>query len=88
MPELQLNQELSNMAQDWAEKLASTRHLEYFQMASIGENITFFPSEMPASDMVDYWYKESRRYEYETPGWQIGTNYFTQMVWKSTREAS
>jgi hypothetical protein len=74
------------MAQRWAERLAANRHLEYFQMACIGESITFFPSSMSASDMVDYWYKESRRYEYETPGWQFGTNYFTQIVWRSTRE--
>lgn len=71
------------MAQRWAEKLAEIRHLEYFQMPCklnfekkcnsffclvIGENITFFPKEMPASDMIDYWYKESRRYEYQQPG--------------------
>ncbi|KAI6177021.1 SCP-like protein [Aphelenchoides bicaudatus] len=79
VPELQICQDLNDMAQRHAERLAEIRHLEYFQMTSVGESITFFPNDMPASDMVDYWYKESRRYEYQIPGWQIGTNYFTQM---------
>lgn len=26
------------------------------------------------------------KYEYDTPGWQAGTNYFTQVVWKTTEE--
>jgi hypothetical protein len=25
---------------------------------------------MSAADVVDYWYKENAKYEYETPGWQ------------------
>lgn len=52
----------------------------------VGENITFFPPSMSATEVVDYWYSEHTKYEYETPGWQAGTNYFTQLIWKSTRQ--
>jgi hypothetical protein len=41
---------------------------------------------MAPKDIVDYWYNEHRKYEYETPGWQPGTNYFTQIIWRSTKE--
>jgi hypothetical protein len=43
---------------------------------------------MSPKDIVDYWYNEHRKYEYETPGWQPGTNYFTQIIWRSTKEVS
>jgi hypothetical protein len=55
-------------------------------IAGIGENITFFPNTMTARQVVTYWYNEHEKYEYETPGWQAGTNYFTQIVWKATRQ--
>lgn len=31
-------------------------------------------------------YAEHEKYEFETPGWQNGTNYFTQVVWRATEE--
>ncbi|KAI6240884.1 SCP domain-containing protein [Aphelenchoides fujianensis] len=92
VPELQLSQELTDAAQRWAEKLASRRHLSYYEKSGIGENITFFPIDMSASDIVEYWYKENRRYDYDLPGWhffffrQVGTNYFTQLIWRCTKE--
>uniref|UniRef100_A0A1I7WXJ0 SCP domain-containing protein n=1 Tax=Heterorhabditis bacteriophora TaxID=37862 RepID=A0A1I7WXJ0_HETBA len=36
--------------------------------------------------VVEHWYEEHVKYEYETPGWQSGTNYFTQVIWKGTEE--
>lgn len=41
---------------------------------------------MKAQEIVDYWYNEHKKYEFETPGWQTGTNYFTQIIWRSTKE--
>uniref|UniRef100_A0A914E972 SCP domain-containing protein n=1 Tax=Acrobeloides nanus TaxID=290746 RepID=A0A914E972_9BILA len=84
--ELCLSQELSSKAQHWAEKLASRRYIAYCEVPGIGENITCFPCHISPEEIVDYWYNEHRFYEYETPGWQMGTNYFTQIVWKSTKE--
>lgn len=43
---------------------------------------------LTAEEIVEYWYDEHRKYEYETPGWQAGTNYFTQIIWYSTQEVS
>lgn len=104
VPDLTLNDELSEQAQRWAEKLAKRQYMSYCELAGyfyyigrikeiiiylvlgIGENITFFPANMTPRQMVDYWYHENRKYEYETPGWQTGTNYFTQVIWRSTKE--
>jgi hypothetical protein len=41
---------------------------------------------MTAEKVIEHWYSEHNKYEYELPGWQEGTNYFTQIVWKSTKE--
>ncbi|KAE9554846.1 hypothetical protein FO519_001961 [Halicephalobus sp. NKZ332] len=85
-PELTLSEELSELAQRWAEKLAARQYMAYCELTGIGENITFFPAHMTPQQIVDYWYTEHRKYEYETPGWQTGSNYFTQLIWKSTKE--
>ncbi|TMS36488.1 hypothetical protein L596_003638 [Steinernema carpocapsae] len=85
VPELQQDEELTELAQQWAEKLARKKHLSYCEIPGIGENITFFPVDIPPEVAVQHWYGEHVKYEYETPGWQAGTNYFTQIVWKSTR---
>uniref|UniRef100_A0AC34RIY1 SCP domain-containing protein n=1 Tax=Panagrolaimus sp. JU765 TaxID=591449 RepID=A0AC34RIY1_9BILA len=86
VPELTLNQELSEQAKNWAEKLATRQYMAYCELNGIGENITFFPAHMKAQEIVDYWYNEHKKYEFETPGWQTGTNYFTQIIWRSTKE--
>lgn len=54
--------------------------------SGIGENITFFPVNISGEKVVEHWYSEHVKYEYETPGWQAGTNYFTQIIWKATEE--
>ncbi|VDN52803.1 unnamed protein product [Dracunculus medinensis] len=60
--------------------------MKNFDLPRIGENITFFPMFIDAEQIVEHWYGEHSKYEYETPGWQMGTNYFTQIIWKATEE--
>lgn len=88
------------MAQHWAERLADQAHLSYSELSGVGENITFFPKNLDPDKsgntnvtvtvtlVVEHWYEEHEKYEYDTPGWQRGTNYFTQVVWKGTEEVS
>ncbi|CAB3399870.1 unnamed protein product [Caenorhabditis bovis] len=85
-PALEHSEELRVMAQAWAEKLAKQAYISYSELSGIGENITFFPKDADAETVVEHWYSEHVKYEYETPGWQTGTNYFTQVVWRATRE--
>ncbi|CAJ0951760.1 unnamed protein product, partial [Mesorhabditis belari] len=84
--ELHWDDELGQLAQSWANRIANKAHLEYSQISGVGENITFFPPDINPDKIVEYWYNENEKYEYETPGWQTGTNYFTQVIWKSTEQ--
>ncbi|KAL7074725.1 hypothetical protein ACQ4LE_005930 [Meloidogyne hapla] len=85
--DLVLSSELISMACEWANKLAEKGHVAFAEISGVGENITLFPEDISAKEIVDHWYDENRKYEYETPGWQAaGANYFTQIVWKSTKE--
>ncbi|VDN01979.1 unnamed protein product [Thelazia callipaeda] len=85
-PPLTLNEELCGHAQLWANKLAEKGHIAFCEQQGIGENITFFPLDISAEKVVEHWYSEHVKYKYETPGWQLGTNYFTQIVWKASKE--
>ncbi|EGT59466.1 hypothetical protein CAEBREN_05075 [Caenorhabditis brenneri] len=85
-PDLEYNEELSEMAQQWADKLAKQAHISFSELSGVGENITFFPPDIDAESVVEHWYQEHEKYEYETPGWQTGTNYFTQVIWRSTKK--
>ncbi|CAI4225568.1 unnamed protein product [Auanema sp. JU1783] len=85
-PDLKLSGELSEKAQAWADRVAEKGYVSFCETIGIGENITIFPPNTKPDRIVEHWYSEHERYEYETPGWQEGTSYFTQTVWKSTTE--
>ncbi|KAF8355499.1 hypothetical protein PRIPAC_97122 [Pristionchus pacificus] len=85
-PPLRWSEELAHSAQIWAEKLAKQAHITYCELSGVGENITFFPPSIDPETAVEHWYAEHEKYEFETPGWQNGTNYFTQVVWRATEE--
>lgn len=94
-----LDNELNQSAQNWAEKIATQKHLYYSEHSGvflickvlfkgIGEIISIFPLKSSPKEIVNYWYSQHKKYEYETPGWQHGTTYFTQIVWRTSREVS
>uniref|UniRef100_A0A914H402 SCP domain-containing protein n=1 Tax=Globodera rostochiensis TaxID=31243 RepID=A0A914H402_GLORO len=85
-PKLTVSEELCAMAKEWASKIAWQGHVSFAEMSGVGENVTVFPEGKCAREMVDYWYEENRKYEYDSPGWQEGTNYFSQIIWRSTKE--
>ncbi|EYC00465.1 hypothetical protein Y032_0115g484 [Ancylostoma ceylanicum] len=86
VPDLRWNDHLAAQAQAWAERVARQAHISYKELSGIGENITFFPRDLDPEAIVEHWYEEHEKYEYETPGWQCGTNYFTQVIWRETEE--
>ncbi|KJH41832.1 SCP-like protein, partial [Dictyocaulus viviparus] len=86
VPDLRWNEQLAAQAQLWAEKVAKQAHISYKELSGVGENITFFPRDLSPEAIVEHWYEEHEKYEYETPGWQYGTNYFTQIIWRETEE--
>ncbi|CAF2744701.1 unnamed protein product [Rotaria sp. Silwood2] len=92
-PPVELDDTLSDIAQDWANQMAETgklehRPLEYrnFGRQSLGENYAAqFQIELTANKMVRKWMKEGRKYRFGTDG-RRDTNNFTQLVWQGSRQ--
>ncbi|CAF0787118.1 unnamed protein product [Brachionus calyciflorus] len=89
-PALELSNELTEQALEWAEHLAERGQLKYknasLKNEPIGENILrakiFYLS---GDECTNEWYKEENDYKYNglfTPS----TGHFTQLVWKNTRK--
>lgn len=51
-----------------------------------GENLAWATYNMPVTHVVELWYSEEEKYDYNNPGFSGGTGHFTQVVWKSTTE--
>ncbi|XP_015908513.1 Golgi-associated plant pathogenesis-related protein 1 isoform X2 [Parasteatoda tepidariorum] len=88
-PPLLMSDELSDIAQSWAAKLAEKGFLQYSENPGLGENISLVDLEKPSrkgEQIVKEWYKEINNYNYSKPGWKRGAYRFSQLLWKSTTE--
>jgi len=88
-PPLLMCEELSSIAQGWAEKLSEKGFLQYSENPGLGENISLVDLEQPTrkgEQIVKEWYKEINNYNYNKPGWKRGAYRFSQLLWKSTTE--
>ncbi|XP_069791713.1 GLI pathogenesis-related 2 isoform X2 [Narcine bancroftii] len=88
-PSLQVNSELSEQAQKWAEHLVNIKTLQH-SSTKYGENLWYkwssnkvFPT---GTEVSQAWYKEIEEYNFDAPGFHSGTGHFTQLVWKASRE--
>ncbi|CAF0958619.1 unnamed protein product [Brachionus calyciflorus] len=92
-PQLKMNKELCKIAQEWAERIASTGVFEHststFKGQTLGENIAMrFSStgdELTGAQMTDQWYEEANSYNYNED-FQNGKGHFAQIVWRDTRQ--
>lgn len=92
-PPLELNRELCDMAQKWANHLAdhdlfehSDRENRKYKGWSAGENLAWSSSKTEASTLVQMWYDELEKYDFTKQGFSSETGHFTQVVWKSSSE--
>ncbi|XP_066524864.1 GLI pathogenesis-related 2 [Hoplias malabaricus] len=89
VPEVTLNEELSETAQAWANHLLSKRSLAHSDTDD-GENVFYSYSsvkkEPTGPEAVESWYSEIKDYNFSKPGHQPKTGHFTQVVWKETKE--
>ncbi|XP_061071628.1 GLI pathogenesis-related 2 isoform X2 [Conger conger] len=85
---LKLCPSLSKEAQDWATYLVSIKTLKNSDEEH-GQNFwnRWSTSTEPptGSEVADAWYKESEKYNFSSPERQNGTDFFTQMVWRYSR---
>lgn len=92
-PPLSLKTDLNEMAQKWAEHLATIRTLQHSSCKLndkfVGENIAYKwmsdGGEFTGQEVTDNWYSEIDKYDYSV-GRSQGTGHFTQVVWKSSLE--
>ncbi|XP_062844359.1 GLI pathogenesis-related 2 [Trichomycterus rosablanca] len=88
-PSLSLNASLSRSAQAWAEKLLASRTLKHSNSGN-GENLYYTyssaPKKLTGKDVIDSWYSEIKKFDFNRPGFSSETGHFTQVVWKDTKE--
>ena len=90
-PPLNLNKDLCKIAKNYSEKLAQNfKKIEYsfgrYKGKDMGENIFMHNGiDVSAEMVVDNWYNESKNHDFKKD-YQKGTEHFTQMVWKDTKE--
>lgn len=92
VPPLQLDAQLNNAAQQWANTLASTQQFKHSGASGQGENLYVAgttstqlpPITAEADRAADSWYAEIKDYNYRQPGFSGTTGHFTQVVWKSS----
>ena len=100
VPPLKLNEELNQIAQKYAEKLAKQRALNHSKDSDrylkgkkgewVGENLfaSFSSSTIiyNSGSMSDSWYSEIKDYNFDTGKSTGVVGHFTQLVWKDSKE--
>ncbi|CAF0857943.1 unnamed protein product [Adineta steineri] len=87
---LRLNNDLTKLAQQWANHLASTGTLVHsktkYRNVNVGENLRCQSWSITGKEMTQSWYNECNKYDYRNPSYQPGTGHFTQVIWKDSQE--
>jgi len=91
-PPLTLNKDLCHIAKNYSEKLKenNNKKIEYsfgkYKGNDIGENIFMCQGKEATPEMaINEWYNEYKNYNFEKD-FQKGTEHFTQIIWKDTKE--
>ncbi|XP_058055285.1 uncharacterized protein LOC131206646 [Anopheles bellator] len=85
---LQLDSNLCNYAQEWANTLASRNVMQHRSNNKYGENLyaCFGKTNITGAEAVNNWYNEIKYYAFGSPApgnfSQVG--HFTQVVWKTS----
>ena len=90
--DLILNEELNQIAQNYANKIAKMNVMQHsdskYKGKPLGENIYWCYGKLPSENdsMTKAWYDEIKDYNFKTPGFKNGTGHFTQVVWADSKE--
>lgn len=91
-PPLILNKELCFISQNYSKKLIQNNkeNIEYsfgkYKGNDIGENIFMCQGKDVNLEMaINFWYNECNNYDFQKD-FQKGTEHFTQIIWKDTKE--
>ena len=84
---LEMNTQLNDIAQKFAEELALINQIDYsgnkYQGFNLGESVYQSFKKITAEKLVSVWYDEGSEFNYEMNNPE--PSHFSQMVWKSTK---
>ena len=88
-PNLELNDELCQLAQEYADKCADLQSTDLtpvlYKNECLGENISEFDGDISTtSTIIKEWANERKNLEYNY-NYKDQTKHFTQMIWKNTQ---
>ncbi|XP_056637489.1 uncharacterized protein LOC130445698 isoform X1 [Diorhabda sublineata] len=91
VPDLVLNEEMCQYAQDWADTCARTASLQHRANSNYGENIfSVYSSDYSHTptprDAIKEWYDEVKRHTFGVERVNQSTLHFTQVIWKDSKE--
>ncbi|CAI9738089.1 wall PRY3-like isoform X2 [Octopus vulgaris] len=92
-PPLQLSEQLSKLAQKWAESIAKESYISYssqlYKGQQIGQNIVFRWTKQgtgfSGSEVTDLWYSQVKNFDFSHYKHRMDTGHFTQLVWKNSQ---
>ena len=90
-PPLRLNNEISKIAQKYAQYLADNDMMEHssnqYKGEDLGENLFMCGGyKITGKNMTESWYSEIKDYNFRNPDEYGDTGHFTQVVWKESKE--
>ena len=88
-PLLEINSKLNKMANLYLDNLINSvksYSTNIYNNEPLGENILICNYEKTPKEICINWYNEESNYKYNLESFQKGTNHFTQMIWKSSKE--
>ena len=89
-PDLELNDELCQLAQECADKCADFQNTDLnpvsYKDVCIGENISEFEGDIStASKICEEWAREISNFYFRKKEYKEQAKHFTQMIWKNTQ---
>ena len=88
--DLQLNYELCELAQEYADKYAELQNTDLspalYKNECIGENISEFDGDISTTlTICENWANERNNFDFRNKEYNDKTKHFTQMIWKSSQ---
>ena len=89
-PDLELNDELCLLAQEYADKCADLQNIDLnpvsYKNECVGENISEFDGDiLTTSKICEEWANERNNFDFRQKGYKEQNKHFTQMIWKDTK---
>ena len=89
-PDLKLNYELCQLAQEYADKCADSQNIDFtpvlYNDECIGENISEFYGDISTTSKIcEDWAYERNYFDFRSKEYKDQTKHFTQMIWKNTK---